>query len=130
MSDNGSAEGSAWPMPKFRFEVDLGAELQGVAFQEISGMDMEAQVIEYRASNSPLFSIPILKALCGQTAEGLDRVVAIHLLDADGGAVLTWTLKGARVRSISFSDLRSGANELAGYSVELAHDGIQLEVAG
>lgn len=55
MSDNGSAEGSAWPMPKFRFEVDLGTELQGVAFQEISGMDMEAQVIEYRASNSPLF---------------------------------------------------------------------------
>ena len=43
-------------MPKFRFKVDLGTELKGVAFQEVSGMDAEVQVIEYRKSNSPLFS--------------------------------------------------------------------------
>lgn len=46
MADSDSKEGSTWPMPKFRFEVDLGSELQGVAFQEVSGMDKEAQVIE------------------------------------------------------------------------------------
>ena len=43
-------------MPKFRFEVDLGTELKGVAFQEVSGMDVGTQVIAYRASNSKLFS--------------------------------------------------------------------------
>jgi len=43
-------------MPKFRFEVDLGTELTGVAFQEVSGMNAETQIIEYRKSNSKLFS--------------------------------------------------------------------------
>ena len=43
-------------MPKFRFEEDLGTEMKGVAFQEVSGMDIENQIIEYRKSNSPLFS--------------------------------------------------------------------------
>lgn len=56
MADSDSKEGSTWPMPKFRFEVDLGSELQGVAFQEVSSMDKEAQVIEYRHSNSTLLS--------------------------------------------------------------------------
>ncbi len=52
-TDTGSKEGSTWPMPKFRFEVDLGTQLTGVAFQEVSGLDTEVQVIEYRKSNSP-----------------------------------------------------------------------------
>jgi hypothetical protein len=26
---------------KFRFEVDLGTEMKGVAFQEVTGMDAE-----------------------------------------------------------------------------------------
>ena len=56
MADDGSKENATWPMPKFRFEVDLGTELKGVAFQEVSGMDVENQIIEYRKSNSPLFS--------------------------------------------------------------------------
>lgn len=56
MPDDGSVQGPTWPMPKFRFEVDLGTQLKGVAFQEVSGMDVENQVIEYRKSNSPLFS--------------------------------------------------------------------------
>ena len=46
MADDGSKEGTTWPMPKFRFEVDLGSELKGVAFQEVSGMAKEVQVIE------------------------------------------------------------------------------------
>ena len=48
--------GATQPMPKFRFEEDLGIEMKGVAFQEVSGMDIENQIIEYRKSNSPLFS--------------------------------------------------------------------------
>ena len=56
MADTGVKEGSTWPMPKFRFDVDFGTELTGISFQEVSGMDKEVQVIEYRASNNPLFS--------------------------------------------------------------------------
>ena len=35
-NDGGSTEGATWPMPKFRFEVDLGIELTKVAFQEVT----------------------------------------------------------------------------------------------
>lgn len=56
MADDGSKEGTTWPMPKFQFKVDLGTELKGVPFQEVSGIDVENQIIEYRKSNSKLFS--------------------------------------------------------------------------
>ncbi|GAB7215209.1 phage tail protein [Dickeya oryzae] len=60
MADDGSAQSSTvWPMPKFHFEVkwDGGAGASMVAsFQEITGLDIEAQIIEYRAGNSPVFS--------------------------------------------------------------------------
>jgi phage tail-like protein len=55
-TNDDSIEGTTWPMPKFRFEVDFGTELIKVAFQEVSGMDVENQIIEYRSNNSPLFS--------------------------------------------------------------------------
>lgn len=32
ITDDGSEQGAAWPMPKFRFEVYLGTELTKVAF--------------------------------------------------------------------------------------------------
>ncbi|MFT5846155.1 MAG: phage tail-like protein [Psychroserpens sp.] len=56
MSDDRSAQAAVWPMPKFRFEVDLGTGMSSIAFQEVSGMDVENQIIEYRKSNSKLFS--------------------------------------------------------------------------
>ena len=31
--EKGDKQGAVWPMPKFRFEVDLGAEMKKVAFQ-------------------------------------------------------------------------------------------------
>lgn len=47
---------NVWPMPKFYFLVDFG-DIKNVVFQEMSGMDKEIQSIEYRASNSKLFSM-------------------------------------------------------------------------
>ena len=53
--DDDRQQSAAWPTPKFSFEVDFGADLNGVVSQEISGMD-ESQVIENRKNNSLLFS--------------------------------------------------------------------------
>src|SRR6266481_1260234 len=58
MADDGSAQSTAiWPMPAFHFKVTIGAAdaLQG-AFQEVSGLNSETQVIEYRHSISPQYS--------------------------------------------------------------------------
>ncbi len=48
MADDGSAQSTeVWPMPKFYFQVKW--DDKELAFQEVSGLDSEAQVIEYRA---------------------------------------------------------------------------------
>ena len=42
----GEAQDNVWPLPSFYFKVELGS-LGEIAFKEVSGLDMEAQVIEY-----------------------------------------------------------------------------------
>lgn len=55
MADDGSAQSkNIWPIPRFRFEVEWGGNT--MSFQEVSGLDAEAQPIEYRHGNSPVFS--------------------------------------------------------------------------
>lgn len=56
MADDGTKQSTTvWPLPKFRFSVDLGGK--PMSFQEVSGLDIEAQPIEYRAVDSKAFSV-------------------------------------------------------------------------
>ncbi len=144
--DNGSKQGSAWPLPKFRFEVDLGTDLKGIAFQEVTGMDVENQVIEYRNSNSPLFST---EKMPGITKYGnvtmkrgvfvndnsfwnwhqeikmntvKRRTVIIRLLDENNAVTMQWTLNNAWPTKITSTDLKSDGNEVAIDTLEIAHE--------
>src|SRR5688572_30782318 len=55
MAEDGSKQSeSVWPLPKFRFEVRFGHV--AVAFQEVSGLDVESQPIEYRGGSGAAFS--------------------------------------------------------------------------
>lgn len=138
-------------MPKFRFEVDLGTELQKVAFQEVSGMDVENQIIEYRASNSPLFStikMPgIVKYGNITMKRGVfvndnnfwnwhaeikmnvikRRTVIIRLLDEAGGTTMQWTLDNAWPTKITSTDLKSDGNEVAVDTIEIAHEQLTIK---
>ncbi len=40
-----------YPLPKFHFQVEWGGAK--MAFTELSGLDVETEVIEYREGNSP-----------------------------------------------------------------------------
>lgn len=146
MADDGSKEGTTWPMPKFRFEVDLGSELKGVAFQEVSGMDKEVQVIEYWHSNSTLFStikMPGIAKYGNITMKRgvfvndnnfwawMDeikmntvkrRTVLIKLLDENGAVTMQWQLNNAWPTKITGTDLKSDANEVAVDTLEIAHE--------
>lgn len=146
MADDGSKEGSTWPMPKFRFEVDLGSELQKVAFQEVSGMDVEHQVIEYRASNSKLFSTQKMPGIVKygnvtmkrgvfvndntfwdwRNQIGMNtiarRTVIIKLLDENGDVTMKWQLNNAWPTKITSTDLKSDGNEVAVDTLEIAHE--------
>jgi len=146
MADDGSAEGTIWPMPKSRFEVDLGEELQCVAFQEVSGLDKEVPVIEYRAGDSCLFStikMPGITEYGNITMKRgvfvndnnfwkwMDeikmntlkrRTILIKLLDEAGAVTMQWQLNNAWVTKITGTDLKSDANEVAVDSLEIAHE--------
>lgn len=146
MADNGSAEGATWPMPKFRFEVDLGTKWTGIAFQEVSGMDMETQVIEYRASNSKLFSTEKMPGITKYGNVTMKRglfvkdsmfsdwfnqiqmntiarqTVIIKLLDELGKVTIMWTLNNAWPTKITCTDLKSDGNEVAVDTLEIAHE--------
>ncbi len=146
MADDGSKQGSTWPMPKFRFEVDFGSKLKGIAFQEVSGMDKEVQVIEYRHSNSPLFAtikMPGIAKYGNVTMKRgvfvndntfwkwMDeikmntitrRVVLIKLLDEGGKVTMQWQLNNAWPTKITGTDLKSDGNEVAVDTIEITHE--------
>lgn len=118
-AEDAGKEGATWPMPTFRFEVDFGPDLKGVAFREVSGMDVENPEIEYRKSNCPLFSthkmpgiakfgnVTINKAVFVNDNSfwnwhkeitmntGKKRTVLIKLLDETGSLTMQWQLDNA-----------------------------------
>ena len=152
MADDGSAQSTnLWPMPKFYFQVELGGDK--VSFQEVSGLDIEAQPIEYRHGDSPEFStikMPGIKKMGNITLKKgvfksdnkfwdwfkdikmntIERKdVIIKLLDEGGKPAMTWTLSNAWPTKITGTDLKSDGNEVAVETLEVAHEGIKIEVS-
>ena len=44
-----------YPIPKFHFQVEWGQDFR-IGFTEVSGLDFETEVIEYREGNSKIYS--------------------------------------------------------------------------
>lgn len=156
MADDGSAQSeTVWPMPKFHFEVKwdggAGADASMVAaFQEVSGLDTEAQPIEYRAGNSKVFSTIKMPGLVKTSNVTLKKgifksdnkfydwfskiqmntiartAVTINLLDQDSGVAMSWKLKNAWPTKVTGTDLKSDGNEVAVETIELAHEGLEI----
>lgn len=147
MTDNGPHPSAGdWPLPKFRFQVALGGEV--MSFQEVSGLDMEAQPIAYRAGQSPTFSalkMPGLKKYSDVTlkkgvfkSDGkfwdwfsqmkmntVTRVpVTITLLDEAGSPTMVWTLANAWPTKITGTDLKATGTDVAVETIVLAHEGL------
>ena len=149
MADDGSAQGSNWPLPKFYFQVKLDSD--EMAFQEVSGLDAEAQIIEYRHGNSKEFStikMPGIKKFSNVTLKkGVfvkdnkfwdwyneiqmnvikRKTVTISLLDEQGNPTMVWTLANAWPTKITATDMKSDSNETAIETLEIAHEGLRIE---
>lgn len=141
-----------WPLPKFYFMVDFGRQLN-IPFQEVSGLDAETQIIEYRHGNSPEFStikMPGLQKVGNVTMkkgvfpsdkvffDWYDKIkmntierndVTIKLLDESGKPTMVWVLKNAWPCKISSSDIRSEGSEVAIESIELAYETLSISNA-
>ncbi|MBY5931628.1 phage tail protein [Tateyamaria omphalii] len=149
--DNSPASQTAWPLPAFEFRVTVAGE--EVAFREVSGLEAETEVIEYRAGNSKVFSTIKMPGMIksgdvtlrhgtfarqgafwdwfsGIKMNTMKREdVTIALVDAGGEETMRWTLKNAFPTKVTGTDLKAEGNEIAVEIVELAHKGITNENA-
>jgi phage tail-like protein len=149
MADDGSAQSAnVWPIPKFHFQVKWDSNV--MSFQEVSGLDVEAQPIEYRAGDNPVFSVtkmPGIKKYGNVTMKKgvfkadnkfwdwfnqikmntIKRVpVTISLLDEAGAPTMVWTLTNAWPTKITGTDLKAEGNEVAVETIEIAHEGLTI----
>jgi phage tail-like protein len=149
MAEDGSTQSAnVWPMPKFHFQVKWDSEV--MSFQEVSGLDVEAQPIEYRAGDSKTFStvkmpgikkygnITMKKGVFKSDNKFWDwfneikmnvikrKPVTISLLDEEGNPTMVWTLANAWPSKITGTDLKAEGNEVAVESIEVVHEGLTI----
>ncbi len=142
---------NTWPLPKFYFAVNING--RDYPFQEVSGLETETQVIEYRDGNSKQFSTIKMPGIAKVGKVTLKKgifvkdnafftwysaikmntiqrsTVVIKLLDEAGRPTMTWTLQNAWVTKMEEADLKSDGNEVAVEWIELAHEGLVISNA-
>ena len=138
-----------YPLPAFHFAVDWSGERIG--FSEVSGLTQENQAIEYRDGSSPEYSplkMPGLQKYSNVTLKrGViksdneffqwlntiklntveRRDVIIKLLNEEHTPVMVWKIHNAFPVKIEGPALKSTGNEVAIESIELAHEGLEIQ---
>ena len=149
MADDGSKQNAIWPLPKFYFQVKWDS--QELVFQEVSGLDIESQAIEYRHDNSPQFStikmpgiqksgnITMKKGVFVKDNQFWDWFkqikmntikrlpLTISLLDETGKPTMVWKVANAWPSKITATDMQSDGNEVAIETLEITHEGITIK---
>jgi phage tail-like protein len=141
-----------YPLPKFHFLVEWGGTRIG--FTEVSGLDFETEVIEYREGSSPVYhktkqpgltkySNVTLKRgvflgdfeffqlwkktfMFQEGKEKFRRDISIRLLDEEHQPIITWILRRAWPCKISSPELKADSNEVAIETMELVHEGLSI----
>ncbi len=152
MAEDGSAQSaSIWPLPKFHFQVKW--DDTELAFQEVSGLDIETEPLEYRAGNNPVFStskmpgmiksgnITMKKGVFAKDNAIFDwfneikmntitrKALTISLLDEAQAPTMVWKVQNAFPVKVVGTDLKAEGNEVAVESIEIAHEGFVIENA-
>lgn len=146
----GEKQDNVWPLPAFYFKVEIGS-IGEISFKEVSGLDAEAQVIEYRHGNSPQFStikmpgikkysnVSLKKGVFVKDNKFFDwfnmiklntiqrEPVTISLLDEEGNPTMVWKLANAWPTKVTGVSLKSDGNEVAVEQLDIAHEGLTIE---
>jgi phage tail-like protein len=138
-----------YPLPVFHFTVQWGGTRVG--FSEVSGLTQEKQAIEYRDGSFneyssmkmpgiPKYSNITLKR--GVVAGDNDfmnwlstvklntvdrRDLVISLLNEEHSPVMTWKVHRAFPVKVEGPQLKAAGNEVAIESIELAHEGLEVQ---
>ena len=141
-----------YPLPKFHFQVDWYGTRLG--FTEVTGLDFETEVIEYREGSSPVYhktkqpgltkysNITLKRGvflgdfeffkLWRNTAmfqEGnakFRRDITIKLLDEEHNPIISWVARKAWPCKVQYADLNAKANEVLIETMELVHEGLSI----
>ena len=137
-----------YPLPVFHFLVKVGGE--EVPFSEVSGLTMETQLIEYRNGSSPEYSslkmsgipkysnITLKRGVTGDltfwnwirsgiSGQVLRRDMSVTLLDESHQEVMRWKVRRAWPCKWSGPNLKAGESEVAIESLEIAHEGFEID---
>jgi phage tail-like protein len=141
-----------YPLPKFHFQVEWGEDRFG--FTEVSGLDFETEVIEYREGNSVTYNktkqpgltkyanISLKRGtflgdfkyfelwkktmMFQEGAAQYRRDITIKLLDEEHKPIITWALSKAWPSKVQSTNLKADANEVAIESMDLVHEGLRI----
>lgn len=137
-----------YPLPAFHFRVEWGGTNLG--FTEVSGLNVETQVIEYRDGMSPDYStikmpgmqkygnITLKRGVIAGDNQMFDwwntyqmnkierRDITISLLNEKHEPVVVWKVRNAFPTKVDGGSLKATGNEVAIETMEIAHEGITV----
>jgi len=138
-----------YPISAFHFQVEWGGTRIG--FTEVSGLSVELQSIDYREGSSPEYQVTKMPGIPQYSNITLKRGVyksdneffqwlntvkmnnierrdlTISLLNESHEPVTSWKVKYAWPCKVEGPTLNSTGNEVAVESIELCHEGINIE---
>lgn len=138
-----------YPLVKFHFTVDWAGT--NIGFTEVSGLDVETELIEYRHGASPEYSkikMPGMQKYSNITLKRgsfkndneffqwwntvklntiTRRDITIKLLNEEHEPVIVWKVKNAFPIKVQSTDLKGDGNETAIESMEIAHEGLIIQ---
>ena len=153
MAEDGAAQSGtthAWPLPSFYFKVSV-TDVGDISCSEVSGLETEYDMIEYRAGDSPVFTkqkmpgmrkasdVTLKKGIFKDDKAMWDWInsiklntikratVTISLLDESGKPVKTWELTNAWPKKITVEGFKADGNTAAIETLILAHEGVTVK---
>ena len=140
---------ATYPLPKFHFRVEWGGSTIG--FSEVSGLNIENKLIEYRDGASPEFSkikMPGMREFSNITLKrgvfkgdneffawlntiSLNAVerrdITISLLNENHEPTVVWKIKNAFPLKVQSTDLKADGSEVAIEQLDIAHEGLVIQ---
>lgn len=138
-----------YPLPVFHFTVEWGG--RRVGFSEVAGLTQENQAIEYRDGSFPEYSSIKMPGLRKFTNISLKRGIVksdndffqwlstvklnkverrdlvISLLNEEHEPVMVWKVQNAFPVKVEGPQLKASGNEVAIETIEIAHEGLELQ---
>jgi phage tail-like protein len=141
-----------YPLPSFHFLLDWGGTRMG--FTEVTGLDFETEVVEYREGSSPQYhkiKMPgmtkysnitlkrgfiqgdydfynwwISTQMFQEISASFRRDITISLLGEEHQPVLVWRLAKAWPTKLEYSPLKAGLNDILIETLVLVHEGLAI----